>query len=116
MKLEVITHKCTGCRICEIACSFHRDREMNPVSSSIMLHRNEKKDYFGVMIKREKEVFLGRPEGAEVLLPGEKAEGAGASSKPIVMREACDLCEGEDFLFCVAVCPSGCLVEEGGAS
>jgi ferredoxin len=112
MKIKVETLRCNACGICEFACGYHRDREFNAMSSSIMLHRSEKKNYFGVILKREKDLYLARPEGAETLKPGEST-GGGASSKPIVMREPCDLCKGEEFVFCVAVCPTGCLqVEE----
>lgn len=112
MRLEIIPEKCTGCRICEIACTYHRDREISPVSSSILLHRNERKNYFGVVLKRERDIFLARPEGAQILLPGEKAGGEGTSSKPILMRQACDNCEGEEFIFCATFCPSGTLIQK----
>lgn len=114
MKIGVESLKCNGCRICEFACGYHRDREFTAMSSSIMLHKNEKKDYFGPILKREKDIYLARPEGAEILRPGETA-GGGASSKPIVMREPCDLCREEEFPFCAAMCPTGCLyvIKEG---
>jgi len=33
--LLVNSEKCTGCRICEIVCSFHKERECNPTKSRI---------------------------------------------------------------------------------
>lgn len=102
------TLKCTGCRICEFACSYHRDREFTAMSSSIILHRTDKKNYFGVILKLEREIVLARPEGEERLLPGQQA-GEGSSGKPIVMREHCDGCDGEEELLCVLFCPTGCL-------
>jgi Fe-S-cluster-containing hydrogenase component 2 len=75
-----------------------------------MLHRVEKKNYFGMMVKREKNLLLARPEGPETVAPGEQAKGAGASSKPILMRAPCDRCEGEgEGPFCVRICPTQCL-------
>lgn len=102
------TLKCSGCKICEFACGYHRDREFTAMSSSLMLHRNDKKNYFGVILKLDKEIVLARPEGEERLLPGQQA-GEGTSGKPIVMREACDGCEGEEEPYCVLFCPTGCL-------
>jgi ferredoxin len=78
-----------------------------------MLHRVEKKNYFGVMVKRERNLLLARPEGVEIVQPGEQVEGAGASSKPILMRAPCDRCEDEPEPFCVKVCPTGCLSMAG---
>lgn len=109
MELTVDTHKCTGCRICEFACSYHYDVEYSALSSSLMLHRVEKKGYFGLILKREKDLYLARPEGAEIKKPGEKVEGAGASAKPILMRASCNLCEDEDQALCELACPYGVL-------
>jgi len=62
-----------------------------------------------MMVKREKNLLLARPEGAEIAAPGEQVEGAGASSKPILMRAPCDLCEEEEEPLCMRACPTGCL-------
>ena len=32
---QVDLDKCTGCRSCELACSFHNSRNFNPMGSSI---------------------------------------------------------------------------------
>ena len=109
MELKVESQRCTGCRLCEYACSYHHDGEFSAMGSSLMLHRSEKKNYYGLIVKRERDLLLGRPEGTEVLAPGGKVEGAGASSKPILMRSPCDLCEGEDEPFCVQACPKDVL-------
>ncbi len=108
MELLIQTLKCNGCKICEYACGYHRDREFNGMSSSIILHRAEKKDYFGIILKRRKDIYLARPEGAQILRPGETT-GGGSSSKPIVMREPCDMCEGEEIPLCAEFCPTGCI-------
>lgn len=104
MELRLEPLKCTGCRACEFACSYHHDREWSAIGSSIILYREEKKNYFGPVFKREKDVLLGRPEGVEVLKPGAPSSGGG---KPILMRPVCDLCEGEEKALCEAVCPMG---------
>lgn len=109
MELAVESLKCIGCRICEYACNYHQDMDCSAIGASLMLHRAEKRDYFGMMVKREKDLLLARPEGPEVVPPGEQVEGAGASSKPILMRAPCDLCEDEEEPFCVKACPTGCL-------
>jgi len=62
-----------------------------------------------MMLKRAKDLYLARPEGPESYLPGEKVAGGAASSKPILMRGPCDLCEDEPEPFCVQACPTGCL-------
>ncbi len=74
--------------------------------SSIMLYREERKNYYGVMVKRAHDVILGRPEGLEVMQPG---SGGGASGKPILMRKPCDLCEGLNEALCAAICPTTAL-------
>ena len=113
MNLKIDSTRCTGCRICEFACNYHSGDDFTTYSGSLMLHRTEKKDYYGVMWKRKSDIYLARPEGAEIMEPGAKMEGA-AGSKPITMRPACDLCEGMEELYCVLACPTGCLTMEEG--
>jgi Fe-S-cluster-containing hydrogenase component 2 len=70
-----------------------------------MSYKEEKKNYYGIILKKEKSLMLGRPEGNEVVLPGQQIKGASASSKPILLRVACNLCEGEEEPLCVRSCP-----------
>ncbi len=112
MELKIDTLNCTGCRVCEFACNYHYDGTISPIGSSIMFYREEKKNYYGAMVKREKSLLLARPEGVEVIKPGQQIEGASASSKPILLRIACDLCESEDTPFCVKSCPQDVLSVE----
>lgn len=76
--------------------------------SSIILHREEKKNYFGIMIKTQKDVYLARPEGPEWLSQSEGASGP----KPILLRPPCDGCKNREDKLCVKFCPSGS-IEEG---
>jgi len=105
MELKVDTMKCTGCKVCEFACNYHFDGTSSPIGSSIMFYWEEKKNYYGAMVKRAKSLLLARPEGPEVIKPGQQIQGASASSKPILLRVACDLCEGEQTPLCVRSCP-----------
>ncbi len=106
-EIQIDSLKCTGCRICEFACSYHHDREFSAIGASLLLSREEKINYYGIVLKRQKDLLLGRPEGVEAMTPG--AGGAEAGGKPILMRPPCDLCEGEDTAYCVTSCPTGCL-------
>jgi Fe-S-cluster-containing dehydrogenase component len=106
MELRIEPLRCTGCRACELACSYHHERELSFMFSSIILYREERKNYFGVMLKREQDVLLGRPEGVEVMQAG---SSGGSSGKPILMRTHCDLCEGLEQALCVEICPTGAL-------
>ena len=74
MELKVDSLKCTGCRICEFACNYHQDESISPIGSSLMFYFEEKKNYYGMMVKREKTLYLGRPEGDQMLKPGEQIE------------------------------------------
>lgn len=114
MGLRLEPLKCVGCGACEVACSFHRSQTFTTARSSIMLHREEKKNYFGIMLKEKESLVLGRPEGVEV--SGGKKEGGegggGAPLKPMLMRQACDLCGGEEP-YCVRLCPTGAILRGG---
>ncbi|MDQ1372217.1 MAG: hypothetical protein QG582_1132, partial [Candidatus Thermoplasmatota archaeon] len=105
MRLALEPLKCVACGLCETVCSLNRDSVLTPMSSSIILHVEDKADYFGLVLKTEHEgLVVARPEG--------KAEGQGSGSngpgaKPILLREPCDLCGGEPK--CVRICPTGCI-------
>jgi ferredoxin len=79
------------------------------MSSSIILHVDDKADYFGLVLKTKSEgLVLARPEG---LSPGQQASGSsGPGAKPVLLREACDLCGGKPK--CARVCPTACITVE----
>ncbi len=111
MGVRIDPLKCTGCMACELACSYHRDDAFAFLSACIVVYRaKEKKDYFGVIVKEEDSLVIARPEGLEVKGIGavdDEPEGeADASAKPMLLREACDLCEDiDEGPMCVSVCP-----------
>ncbi|MCU0861282.1 MAG: 4Fe-4S binding protein [Methanomassiliicoccales archaeon] len=105
MTIHIEPLRCIGCGLCELACSFRRERVLTSIRSSIMLHMEDRRNYFGVIIKLpDGGMVLGRPEGLETVLPG----GGPGGSKPVLLREPCDECGG-DRPRCVAICPSECL-------
>ncbi len=117
MAVSIDPEKCTACALCEEACGYYRDEAFSLLSSSIMLYRSEeKKSYLGLILKLDDSLLMGRPEGVERAKIGELASrgGGGASAKPILIREACDGCEGLETPWCVRFCPTGALRQEVG--
>lgn len=39
--IEPVVEKCTGCKACELICTFEKDSEFNPRKSRIRVHLNE---------------------------------------------------------------------------
>ncbi len=112
MDIKIDPIKCIACCACELACGYHWDDAMSPITSSIIVYRTrEKKNYFGLMLKTEENLVLARPEGIEIQRIGEVQEGVEAdpSAKPIMLRDACDMCDGVDGPLCVRFCPTGAL-------
>ena len=112
MELKIEPLKCIQCGACEMSCGYHWDGAFSPVTSSIIVYRTrEKKNYFGLMLKEDEDLVLGRPEGIERQRIGSVQEGvkADSSAKPIMLRQACDLCEEHDTPLCVKYCPTGAL-------
>jgi ferredoxin len=113
MSIRIDPNKCTACMACELACGYHRDDAFALLSSCVVVYRaKEYKDYLGVLLKEEEELMIARPEGLEVKKLGATDEdqggddGGDASAKPMLLREACDLCEDrDDGPLCIQVCP-----------
>ena len=104
---------------CEMACGYHRDDGFALLSSCILAYRTkEKKDYFGVILKRDEDLLIARPEGIEIKRIGETEEATvgkqqDASAKPMLLREACDLCEDMDLgPLCIKFCPVDAISED----
>ena len=101
---------CIACGLCEVACSLRRDGVLTPISSSIILHQEDKANYFGLVLKSASEgLVLARPEG--VTYGAQSSDSGGPGAKPILLREPCDLCDGAPR--CVSICPTGCISKEG---
>lgn len=109
MKLKIEPLNCICCGLCETVCSLNRDSVLTPMSSSIILHIEDKANYFGLVLKTKSEgLVVARPEGVS---KGQQAGGSGGpGAKPILLREPCDLCGGDPK--CVRVCPAKCIVVE----
>ena len=75
---------CTGCRSCEIACSFHHNKTFSRNNSSIRIKRNERKGEFEIIIN------YGKIE--ELLI--------------------CDMCADEETPLCVKFCAPKAIVWE----
>ena len=108
IKIDALT--CTACMACELACGYHRDDAFALLSSCIVPYRAlEKKNYVGVILKEEDSLVAARPEGLEINRIGEEQDPekeADASAKPMLLREACDLCEDMDQgPLCILFCP-----------
>lgn len=120
MGIKIDGLKCIGCMACEMACGYHRDDGFALLSSCIVPYRTrEKKDYFGVLLKRDEDLLIARPEGTEIKRIGAEEEvddspkQADASAKPMLLREACDMCEEMDLgPLCVKFCPVECITED----
>lgn len=109
MRLRFKPLACVACGLCEMACSLRRDGVLTPMSSSIILHSDDKADYFGLVLKSASEglVFV-RPEG---VTSGQQAsDSGGPGAKPILLREPCDLCDGDPR--CAMICPTSCISVE----
>lgn len=106
MRLRIEPSVCIACGLCEVACSLNRDGLLTPMSSSIILHMEDKSDYFGLVLKTSSEgLVMARPEG--VSSDQDAAGGEGPGAKPILLREPCDLCGGEPR--CAGICPTRCI-------
>ena len=50
MKILTDASACCGCRVCELACSFHHSRVFSPEASSIKVSRNNQNGEIGLFI------------------------------------------------------------------
>lgn len=83
--LEVNSEKCTGCRACELACSYHHGKIFNPRLASLHVHRVEKEGKISIIFYKD--------------LPGEEKR----------KRFPCDGCVDKPEPQCVKYCVPGAL-------
>ena len=83
--MVVFAEKCTGCRACEVACSFHHQRVFSPRIASLEIHRNEKEGKMSIVLYED--------------LPPDRRKG----------RFPCDLCAGETEPQCTKYCTPGAI-------
>ena len=65
------TEHCTGCRACELACSYHHHQIFSPGISSIHIQKDEREAEFGIRIYRKPEkghLACNCPAGDQVCL------------------------------------------------
>lgn len=82
-KLVVHPEKCSGCRVCEVLCSFHHTRAFGRKMSSIIVKREERKGEFRIVITHENAGENGRP--------------------------SCNFCVDEEEALCVRFCSTDTL-------
>ena len=80
-KLIFDHQRCTGCRACEIACTFHHQGEFGRRGGSLEVRRDSDS---------------GEIELVHIL-------------KPDTSRPVCDLCRGENAPLCVKFCSAGAI-------
>lgn len=127
--LVVKPESCTGCRICELACSFRHYRRFNPRRARIHVISNQREGLYVPIVCHQCEVALClescpvkaiyRASDGRVLVDQEKCIGCrtcltacpfGAMFWDFSARKAikCDLCDGDPY--CVKYCPREALL------
>ena len=79
--IRVFPERCTGCRMCELVCSFHFTGAFGRKSGAIEVHRNEEEAEFFPVIHKS----------------------------PTDLRKTCDLCTREKTHLCVKYCVVGAI-------
>ena len=130
--IEAISDKCTGCRLCEMACSFHHEKECSTAKSRIKILKGRQWAFDCPLLCIQcaeapciescpTNTFHRDDETGVVLVDAEACNGCEAclvvcplnalfldSEKGIVFK--CDLCGGEPE--CVKVCTRDAIVLE----
>ena len=93
--IEVIQDKCTGCRLCEMACSLHHEQECSTTKSRIKIVRDEEfGNHLVLACTQCAEAYCAESCPMEALRRDEE------TSAVLVDEELCNGCEA-----CVAACP-----------
>jgi Fe-S-cluster-containing hydrogenase component 2 len=121
---------CSGCRYCELVCSYHHYQKYNPKLSRIRVAKDDEKGMDAPLVCRQCRICIPAQKcpvdaiernssGAVIIL--ETCTGCGecisacpfasvswnpVEEKPLI----CNLCEGEPS--CVRKCPTGALIYE----
>ncbi len=106
MERKILTlepEKCTGCRICELACSFAKSREFNPLVSRVKILKSDNEGVSCPIVC----VHCEDPP-CRVVCPVE-AIVRDDKTKGILIRE--DVCIG--CRACLIVCPYGAISMDG---
>lgn len=121
--------KCTGCRICEMVCSFAHNRNFNPRRSRISILRNEESGTNIPKVCRQcekplcieacpNEVIYKNKKTDVVTVDADKCIGCGTCTTACPFQSIfldvltakaikCDLCDGKPK--CMEFCPRGVL-------
>jgi Fe-S-cluster-containing hydrogenase component 2 len=124
MPLKFNLANCTGCKLCQLACSAEHENAFNPEKSRLKMIHEYNDD--GIVIKNKSCIFCKKcekvcPEGAisnngqNMIVDSKKCVGCGTCvencpTKIIFLNKdnksiICDLCGGNPQ--CVAWCPKG---------
>lgn len=68
--VQVITEKCTGCRLCELACSLEKTSEFNPRKSRIKVTLVDMPEIPVPLLLDSCDYCQGDPECVKFCLPG----------------------------------------------
>ena len=83
--ININHEKCTGCKACEFACSYHHRKVFNPKLASLHIRRTERGETISIILYKN-------------LTGAEKRK-----------RIPCDHCTGEPKPLCVTYCVFGAI-------
>lgn len=125
--LVIDPDKCTGCRICEEACSFYHYKQFNPRRSYIQVLKKESEGIFipmtcqhcgkplcvdacptGALYQHDSGVFLDKSKCIECKQCLNACPFGGVQVDPVTLQIVkCDLCGGDPQ--CAKRCPTGAI-------
>lgn len=125
-RIVVDAERCTGCRLCELACSLHHEGRFSPELSKIRVLKIDRYGFDYPLLCHQCQrcsALLHCPRGAlkrgpegRLLLLEERCDGCGACAEACSLNalslqggrpKICDLCGGEPT--CVDICPTSAL-------